>query len=188
MQLHLILTILFQSTQPKRAATFKGVTTCSYCDISIHAAQEGCDPRQIFLMLSAANFNPRSPRGLRLSRFCGTPKSLLLVFQSTQPKRAATRSSMLADGRSKNFNPRSPRGLRLFPSLFVIFILYFNPRSPRGLRRMVLIIIHPLIKFQSTQPKRAATAWQKERKFLQAISIHAAQEGCDRHSVSPLLS
>ena len=39
-----ILTFPFQSTQPKRAATFQ-VRLIEECipDISIHAAQEGCD-------------------------------------------------------------------------------------------------------------------------------------------------
>ena len=57
--------------------------------ISIHAAQEGCDNilRAVTLMLR--NFNPRSPRGLRpLTR---KHTHFLTIFQSTQPKRAATK-------------------------------------------------------------------------------------------------
>ena len=33
--------------------------------------------------------------------------------------------------------------------------------------------------FQSTQPKRAATALGVKYKYVNYISIHAAQEGCD---------
>ena len=40
---------LFQSTQPKRAATISAVIHATTEDISIHAAQEGCDI--VFLVL-----------------------------------------------------------------------------------------------------------------------------------------
>ena len=35
--------------------------------ISIHAAQEGCDGEIVELDYPTKNFNPRSPRGLRLT-------------------------------------------------------------------------------------------------------------------------
>ena len=56
--------------------------------ISIHAAQEGCDRKE--------------------------SKSLLISmpFQSTQPKRAATKNEALSCILASYFNPRSPRGLR----------------------------------------------------------------------------
>ena len=37
------VSIAFQSTQPKRAATSRASIICSGTRISIHAAQEGCD-------------------------------------------------------------------------------------------------------------------------------------------------
>ena len=59
-----------------------------------------------------------------------------MIFQSTQPKRAAT---VFANG--------------------VEFLGgNFNPRSPRGLRRIFKLGLPMMLKFQSTQPKRAATA------------------------------
>ena len=79
---------LFQSTQPKRAAT-KAILPYLDCKIiSIHAAQEGCDSKSETRKDSLCNFNPRSPRGLR-------------------PVKART-----VCGNAQNFNPRSPRGLR----------------------------------------------------------------------------
>ena len=81
---------------------------------------------------------------------------------------------------------------------------YFNPRSPRGLRRKNAnnkdhkydISIHAAqegcdngmqlrcpperVRFQSTQPKRAATGLEFDAVNDDLISIHAAQEGCDR--------
>ena len=79
--------------------------------ISIHAAQEGCDSRCADWGRIKRNFNPRSPRGLRptlaqeniigyeisihaaqegCDSVLKTPHLKLALFQSTQPKRAAT--------------------------------------------------------------------------------------------------
>ena len=57
---------LFQSTQPKRAATDNYLFLKGANGISIHAAQEGCDKESINI------------------------KVIHKRFQSTQPKRAAT--------------------------------------------------------------------------------------------------
>ena len=146
--------------------------------ISIHAAQEGCDNRIKLPLRQRAYFNPRSPRGLRL--YCTLYRHKIRRY----------------------FNPRSPRGLRpLFPAL-CSRRRYFNPRSPRGLRPLIVvnknvpveISIHAaqegcdwvaklalkaLRKFQSTQPKRAATITVEDGTNIRIISIHAAQEGCD---------
>ena len=59
--------------------------------ISIHAAQEGCDICFKRQGSSSGNFNPRSPRGLR--QIILENKFVPTVFQSTQPKRAATREN-----------------------------------------------------------------------------------------------
>ena len=56
----------FQSTQPKRAATVDYNEITRYVDISIHAAQEGCDQAIWLAAQELIYFNPRSPRGLRL--------------------------------------------------------------------------------------------------------------------------
>ena len=130
-----LVKLVFQSTQPKRAATADG---CSHSkislSISIHAAQEGCDHKASRKQCCAArNFNPRSPRGLRLNP----------VFKPVN---------------ESHFNPRSPRGLRQEPvAVDVSAIAYFNPRSPRGLRLARWLLLQAYVTFQSTQPKRAAT-------------------------------
>ena len=65
-QTHIHHKILFQSTQPKRAATDKDYIDQTLTDISIHAAQEGCDFYAFYLKFNNLYyFNPRSPRGLR---------------------------------------------------------------------------------------------------------------------------
>ena len=62
---------LFQSTQPKRAATeVQPLAVLADKGISIHAAQEGCDQLATARANDINNFNPRSPRGLRQIKVC----------------------------------------------------------------------------------------------------------------------
>ena len=83
-----IKVILFQSTQPKRAATELARHLKIDVYISIHAAQEGCDQRGEPTLFDFIDFNPRSPRGLR--PLPPPTAESRMEFQSTQPKRAAT--------------------------------------------------------------------------------------------------
>ena len=82
-------------------------------DVSIHAAQAGCDKS------SAAS-----------SRSTTT-------FQFTQPKRAATRKSLFCLSEIGGFNSRSPSGLRHSPTTERSGTSSFNSRSPSGLRRLL---------------------------------------------------
>ena len=152
----------FQSTQPKRAATqmwrctegnMKNISIhaaqegCDFesvksytdtADISIHAAQEGCDELCGNSLQKGHNFNPRSPRGLRHDSD---------VRRNVKPGISIHAAQEGCDA----VNLRLKQLKR-----------YFNPRSPRGLRRC-----------------RQATS-----AVRQAISIHAAQEGCDRNGAA----
>ena len=105
------------------------------------------------------NFNPRSPRGLRL--FCFSCKASI-----------------------SDFNPRSPRGLRLMQELIQVQKLKISIHAAQeGCDHNFAHLITLPKAFQSTQPKRAAT---KPRCIIgnhQNISIHAAQEGCDRINI-----
>ena len=97
------------SIHAARVGCDQGRRNCPTCGhISIHAARVGCDiplhqlaknfnprsPRglrqaaQMLQTLLVLDFNPRSPRGLRL--IVQTFDELWTIFQSTQPKRAAT--------------------------------------------------------------------------------------------------
>ena len=79
----------FQSTHPARGATLQSVLETSLLLISIHAPREGCDRGGASRWsASGANFNPRTPRGVRPS--ASVPLELLLRFQSTHPARGAT--------------------------------------------------------------------------------------------------
>ena len=81
--------IVFQSTQPKRAATW--IINLEMVDqsISIHAAQEGCDRKPTLDVDVAAEISIHAAQ-----EGCDLVQVTLLLdrygFQSTQPKRAAT--------------------------------------------------------------------------------------------------
>ena len=77
----------FQSTLPARGATRRAEITSDMRRISIHAPREGSDLTPTTTTAKTTNFNPRSPRGERLS------------------------SKIPGPGYS-HFNPRSPRGER----------------------------------------------------------------------------
>ena len=76
--------LLFQSTQPKRAATSSIAADRFVRDISIHAAQEGCDWAELCCRYGAGNFNPRSPRGLRLHAFAMLGKLVQISIHAAQ--------------------------------------------------------------------------------------------------------
>ena len=57
----------FQSTHPARGATSIYKFGTVFVDISIHAPREGCDPTLCDCIDTIGNFNPRTPRGVRLS-------------------------------------------------------------------------------------------------------------------------
>ena len=148
---------LFQFTQPKRAATFKCKINFITIDVSIHAAQAGCDERLWLAYYPDSGFNSRSPSGLRPTIFRYGKEINKFLF--TQPKRAATFSVLLfpllpsvsihaaqagcdvllrGNGYAYiGFNSRSPSGLRRTsksPPMSVHWC--FNSRSPSGLRRI----------------------------------------------------
>ena len=123
--------------------------------ISIHAAQEGCDCTSLATKRSWCYFNPRSPRGLR--HLSSLALIILLLFQSTQPKRAATRLFLRVPLISIFQSTQPKRAATLASFTASRTLRHFNPRSPRGLRQNIVY---------ETQP-------------IYAISIHAAQEGCD---------
>ena len=170
----------FQSTQPKRAATYinkrQWFWRCNFNPRSPRGLRRG---RTAAFKCCVGNFNPRSPRGLRpgmAAIFCAwanfnprSPRGLrrklhaLFFIPCTISIHAAqegcdNRIRLLATS-SPYFNPRSPRGLR--PTVQRSKITkngYFNPRSPRGLRHVFKCKRQKTLwQFQSTQPKRAAT-------------------------------
>ena len=104
--------------------------------ISIHAAQEGCDKYLVSISLTDT------------------------LFQSTQPKRAATSVRHKRPISFGNFNPRSPRGLRqnLYPEFANV----------------------PNISIHAAQ-EGCDNFLTATDAISRRISIHAAQEGCDNN-------
>ena len=79
------------------------------------------------------NFNPRPPRGGRLS-----PRPLWArhqVFQSTSSARRTTVAAAFVGGMLRYFNPRPPRGGRHLHLPAIHHRQHFNPRPPRGGRQ-----------------------------------------------------
>ena len=124
----------FQSTPSARRATQAIMQGVYNHIISIHALrEEGDGRRHQSQRTQKQNFNPRPPRGGRLTphrhgakckAFQSTPSARratrcakaavpnLLRFQSTPSARRATCSSLSASSTQPNFNPRPPRGGR----------------------------------------------------------------------------
>ena len=125
--------------------------------ISIHAPREGCDKQNLRHHHRIYNFNPRTPRGVRLSIDNWWLKGNV-QFQSTHPARGATWCSGAGTGQTDHFNPRTPRGVRL---------------SLRGWRGgQWSISIHA--------PREGCDALCLLLYMLNnVISIHAPREGCD---------
>ncbi len=165
----------FQFTQPKRAATLPMSVSYDKMAVSIHAAQAGCDLHRVDFAVALASFNSRSPSGLRLA-IVAPSVVRALTFQFTQPKRAGDqrkdKDAPFQFTQPKRAATRDLSGERWRDACF-------NSRSPSGLRPPSIAVIISSERFQFTQPKRAATTVLYSSTHKQAVSIHAAQAGCD---------
>ena len=103
---------IFQSTHPMRGAT------------STFSQEQD----------TTADFNPRTPCGVRL--------------------RDAARAFHL----TKDFNPRTPCGVRPLKTALRMRFVNFNPRTPCGVRQCRAGHQRRVPEFQSTHPMRGATA------------------------------
>ncbi len=191
----------FQSTHPARGATCTTLQAFCKASISIHAPREGCDIGHLLRERDIADFNPRTPRGVR--RMMVIFNSPLISISIHAPREGCDHGCMAARLTDKqNFNPRTPRGVRHddwvlavginlisihapregcdFAQLCVNMLkLDFNPRTPRGVRQLDRALKYPLIIFQSTHPARGATYDAMMQRKAAEISIHAPREGCD---------
>ena len=100
------------------------------------------------------NFNPRTPRGVRLTR-----------------RRRSTSA--------RYFNPRTPRGVRQAASAACRIPSQFQSTHPaRGATRRSGDVA-AILAFKSTHPARGATPGPTRPGASAWISIHAPREGCD---------
>ena len=168
----------FQSTLPAREATSGSGQIMCPGRISIHASCKGSDHSAGWCRYPGQYFNPRFPRGKRLSSpdncFRNTDISIhasrggsdtrryvaimtSTAFQSTLPAGEATALGFVAGYVVGDFNPRFPRGKRRYSLRPDHRKDYFNPRFPRGKRRKAGRFSASLLIFQSTLPAGEAT-------------------------------
>ena len=126
---------IFQSTPPRGGATLLIILVPHQSGISIHAPREGGDKPILYVSIANAYFNPRPPRGGRLTSRCtaGTANR----FQSTPPARGAT----------------------IFQNRYSPLCLQISIHAPReggdAVRTKSCVCSR---SFQSTPPARGATA------------------------------
>ena len=118
--------------------------------------------------------------------FCPNKRKLILLSCPLQLISIDSRSPSELRSRNfgirikvRSFNSRNPNGLRQDVGFGVLPLFGFNSRSPSGLRHFHASTNSRPSQFQFTQPKRAATLWDSILRNVFAVSIHAAQAGCD---------
>ena len=170
---------LFQSTHPARGATASPHGLHPNHRISIHAPREGCDTLPHTIFLSPGNFNPRTPRGVRL----GVTDNHLRCGEDFNPR--TPRGVRPGGCRPRcrwagDFNPRTPRGVRRLCLTSPFPSIYFNPRTPRGVRRRPRLATPATpSNFNPRTPRGVRHAIWLRGVPHQGISIHAPREGCD---------
>ena len=191
MSLQSIRTKRFQSTHPAGGATHTARCRTGKQGISIHAPRGGCDRRRACRAPLRNDFNPRTPRGVRLGR-CARPP-VRIYFNPRTPRgvrlrlraryRRSHRISIHAPrggGRpvavravryQDNFNPRTPRGVRPVAfARFAISNLNFNPRTPRGVRQQNGPFLGPFCRYKTKKityfPENEETLHSNRKKML----------------------
>ena len=157
------------------------------------------------MILAAVHFNPRPPRGGRLTYRRYDDYEAYISIHA--PREGGDKSYNSYNIYNLDFNPRPPRGGR--PCCYCCSWLcwHFNPRPPRGGRpnnkskakaknefqstppargaTCILMRITMLYLFQSTPPARGATNKVIFVSHSTAISIHAPREGGDSNRQKP---
>ncbi len=180
--------VRFQSTHPARGATVHHVNNCNCFFISIHAPREGCDNSGDGGLFQLTNFNPRTPRGVRLL----LQRSNLLAyrFQSTHPARGAT-APCCDVWAEREISIHAPReGCDRTPSR--IFIrAEISIHAPReGCDDARLSGVERWKEFQSTHPARGATAnFTKEQRvcLAQFAYLHKGKKAEHTKTNAPML-
>ena len=148
--------MIFQSTQPKRAATTAIAAAASYL----------------------LDFNPRSPSGLRLT----VPLVMRLTGISIHAARVGCDDKTAAEIlnlRRISIHAAQEGCDGILPPIFIIGGLFQSTQPKRAATNVAQLLAFTK-KFQSTQPEWAATNALSYFMILEIISIHAARVGCDR--------
>ena len=134
------------------------------------------------LRIRLANFNPRTPRGVRQDLAQRLPWAV--SFQSTHPSWGATGNIAKARVQNGYFNPRTPRGVRRQPELITSSATNFNPCTPRGVRLQFWTDKQPQAHFNPRTPRGVRRKIQPRLDHGPLISIHAPLVGCDSFAFS----
>ncbi len=148
----------FQSTPPARGRLEKILLRLKKTAISIHAPREGgATAERVPRLRCQRYFNPR-PREGGATGEVELVAGVVLKFQSTPPRRGATRCSSDLRWVPQNFNPRPREGGRLLWMSTRPTVLIFQSTPPRGGATFgfgPLTLTQKL--FQSTPPRGGAT-------------------------------
>ena len=122
----------FQSTPPARGRLEKILLRLKKTAISIHAPREGgATAERVPRLRCQRYFNPR-PREGGATGVVEVVAGVVLKFQSTPPRRGATRCSSDLRWVPQNFNPRPREGGRLLWMSTRPTVLIFQSTPPRG--------------------------------------------------------
>ena len=102
--------------------------------ISIHAPREGCDrPGWPLMGRQKGDFNPRTPRGVRLFDLLAVP--LFFHISIHAPREGCDRRRWWRGRTAHPISIHAPReGCDVWPPLSPLYFTNFNPRTPRGVR------------------------------------------------------
>ena len=128
----------------------------AFAQISIHAPRAGCDEKHMQSIARCANFNPRTPCGVRL-----TPQTALAYMLDISIH-----------------VPRAGCDLHLDLHGLVFVISIHVPRAGCDRSSVHSSLISG--SFQSTYPVRGATRQRYRHDHPAHISIHVPRAGCDR--------
>ena len=146
---------IFQSTHPARGATYLFAAVRDASHISIHAPRERCDCTADRPLPGRYDFNPRTPREVRLPQSYSCHPITRISIHA--PRERCDAQALAYQNNFHHFNPRTPREVRLPPFVSGVFLLLF----------------------QSTHPARGATIAYVQHGLRDVISIHAPRERCD---------
>ena len=180
----------FQSTHPARGATSDGAEVLrSMQQFQYTHPARGATGLAAVVNPDGSYFNPRTPRGVRLTHSFSSDGSS--GFQSKHPARGATCSYCKHGPINGDFNPRTPRGVRHAIWLRGVPHQGISIHAPReGCDARRLLLVPALSRFQSTHPARGATAnFTKEQRvcLAQFAYLHKGKKAEHTKTNAPML-
>ena len=161
----------FQSTHPLRGATQDTTPAIGRSTISIHAPLAGCDAILRISASKPADFNPRTPCGVR--RKVANYFGVTVEISIHAPLAGCDSEIVSVQPTAFNFNPRTPCGVRLVTFCPIAPSLLFQSTHPLRGATVPESTSGSASLFQSTHPLRGATA--KLPKYSRKICAKATK-------------